>query len=98
MVTGETVALSDLPTDITSALNRGHDPASSSISPPVADLEAVERDAISAAILACHGNLTLAAKQLRISKSTLYLKVKKYSLECTAWPSASRATRRTRKK
>jgi transcriptional regulator of acetoin/glycerol metabolism len=81
MATGETVALSDLPADITSALDRGHDTASSSISPPVADLEAVERDAISAAILACHGNLTLAAKQLRISKSTLYLKVKKYSLE-----------------
>ena len=45
------------------------------------DLEAVERDAISAAIVACHGNLTLAAKELRISKSTLYLKVKKYDLD-----------------
>ncbi len=41
----------------------------------------MERDAISAAIVACHGNLTLAAKELRISKSTLYLKVKKYDLD-----------------
>jgi transcriptional regulator of acetoin/glycerol metabolism len=45
------------------------------------DLEAVERDAIGAAIAGCHGNLTLAAKELRISKSTLYLKVKKYGLD-----------------
>jgi len=34
-----------------------------------------------AAIVACHGNLTLVAKELRISKSTLYLKVKKYGLD-----------------
>jgi DNA-binding NtrC family response regulator len=33
------------------------------------------------AIFACHGNLTLVAKELRISKSTLYLKVKKYGLD-----------------
>ena len=37
--------------------------------------------AISAAIVACQGNLTLVAKELRISKSTLYLKVKKYGLD-----------------
>ena len=47
----------------------------------VVDLEAVEVDAIRAAIFACHGNLTLVAKELRISKSTLYLKVKKYGLD-----------------
>ena len=38
-------------------------------------------DVISAAIVACHGNLTLVAKELRISKSTLYLKVRKYGLD-----------------
>jgi DNA-binding NtrC family response regulator len=79
MATGESVTLADLPADITSPL--AHDPAGAPLAPPIADLEAVERDAISAAILACHGNLTLAAKQLRISKSTLYLKVKRYGLE-----------------
>jgi sigma-54 dependent transcriptional regulator, acetoin dehydrogenase operon transcriptional activator AcoR len=75
MVTGDTVAVSDLPADIASSL-----PAP----PPrstVMDLEAVERDTIAAAITACHGNLTLAAKELRISKSTLYLKLKKYGLD-----------------
>jgi transcriptional regulator of acetoin/glycerol metabolism len=40
----------------------------------------VERDAISTAIVTCHGNLTLIARELRISKSTLYLKVEKYGL------------------
>ena len=79
MATGESVTLADLPADITPPL--AHDPAGAPLAPPIADLEAVERDAIRAAILACHGNLTLAAKQLRISKSTLYLKVKRYGLE-----------------
>ena len=44
-------------------------------------MEAAERSAISAAIVACHGNLSLVAKELRISKSTLYLKVRKYGLD-----------------
>jgi len=46
----------------------------------VADLDAVERDAIRAAIARLQGNLTLVAKELRISKSTLYLKIEKYGL------------------
>jgi len=75
MVTGDTVALSDLSADIVSSL-----PATPP-RPTGMDLEAVERDAIGAAIAGCHGNLTLAAKELRISKSTLYLKVKKYGLD-----------------
>jgi transcriptional regulator of acetoin/glycerol metabolism len=75
MVTGDTVALSDLSADIVSSL-----PATPP-RPTAMDLEAVERDAIAAAIAVCHGNLTLAAKELRISKSTLYLKVKKYGLD-----------------
>ena len=47
----------------------------------VRNLESAERDAIAGAVTACHGNLTLAARQLRISKSTLYIKVKKYGLD-----------------
>jgi transcriptional regulator with PAS, ATPase and Fis domain len=82
MATGEAVTVSDLPAEITSSLDEAQDQASAPASPPaVVDLEAVERDAISAAIVACHGNLTLVAKELRISKSTLYVKVKKYGLD-----------------
>ena len=76
------MTVSDLPADIVSSLGEAQDQASAPPSPlAVVDLEAVERDAISAAIVACHGNLTLAAKELGISKSTLYLKVKKYGLD-----------------
>ena len=82
MATAETVTVSDLPAEITSSLAEAQGPASAPTSlPTVVDLEAVERDAISAAIVACHGNLTLVAKELRISKSTLYLKVRKYGLD-----------------
>ena len=75
MATGDTISISDLPAELTS-----------SRSAPVAhagvmDLESAERDAIAGAVTACHGNLTLAARQLRISKSTLYIKVKKYGLD-----------------
>src|SRR5262249_16717499 len=59
MATGEAVTLSDLPGDITTPLDYRREPAGSLLAPPIADLEAVERDAISAAILAYHGNLTL---------------------------------------
>jgi len=82
MATGEAVTVSDLPPDITTSLEQARAKASAPTSAPtVVDLEAVERAAISAAIVACQGNLTLAAKELRISKSTLYLKVKKYGLD-----------------
>ena len=82
MATGEMVTVSDLPGDVTPLRHEAQGPASASTSPrAVVDLEAVERAAISAAIVACRGNLTLAAKELRVSKSTLYLKVKKYGLD-----------------
>jgi len=82
MATGEAVTLSDLPPDITTSLDEAPAKASAPTSAStVVDLEAVERAAISAAITACQGNLTLVAKELRISKSTLYLKVKKYGLD-----------------
>jgi transcriptional regulator of acetoin/glycerol metabolism len=82
MATGAAVTVSDLPADVTSWRDEGPTQASASTSPPtVVDLEVVERDAISAAIVACQGNLTQTAKELRISKSTLYLKIKKYGLD-----------------
>jgi DNA-binding NtrC family response regulator len=82
MATGEAVTVSDLPPDITASLEEARAQTSAPTSPPgVVDLEAAERAAISAAIVACQGNLTLVAKELRISKSTLYLKVKRYGLD-----------------
>jgi formate hydrogenlyase transcriptional activator len=48
---------------------------------PVTGLAAVERDAIRAAILISHGNLTQVARTLRIAKSTLYLKIERYALD-----------------
>jgi DNA-binding NtrC family response regulator len=47
----------------------------------VTSLDAVERDAITAAILTYHGNLTQVAHALHIAKSTLYLKIEKYELD-----------------
>jgi sigma-54 dependent transcriptional regulator, acetoin dehydrogenase operon transcriptional activator AcoR len=81
LTTGDAVTVTDLPAEIASPTTQAHPP---SAEPPrsgtVTDLEAVERDAISAAIATCHGNLTLVARELRISKSTLYLKVEKHGL------------------
>jgi DNA-binding NtrC family response regulator len=48
---------------------------------PATGLDAVERDAIRAAILTYHGNLTQVARTLGIAKSTLYLKIERYALD-----------------
>jgi DNA-binding NtrC family response regulator len=47
----------------------------------VTGLDAVERDAVMAAILTYHGNLTQVARALHMAKSTLYLKIEKYELD-----------------
>jgi transcriptional regulator with PAS, ATPase and Fis domain len=44
-------------------------------------LKRVECDAIDVAIRTHRGNLTRVARSLNVSKSTLYLKVKKYALK-----------------
>src|SRR6266478_10170142 len=76
-----TLSLHDaLPTSTTQANPQPPVPTHSAA---VANLEAVERDAISTAITSCHGNLTLVAKELSISKSTLYVKVRKHGLDKT---------------
>jgi DNA-binding NtrC family response regulator len=46
-----------------------------------AGLKSFERDAIRSAIRIERGNLTRVARALRIAKSTLYLKMKKYTLQ-----------------
>jgi len=58
---------------------------------PAAGLEGVERAAIAGAIRKHGGNLTRTSRDLRISKSTLYLKIKKYALKPTIQEARSNA-------
>jgi len=85
MLTNEdTVTAAALPEEIAvSVTATGCTPHVSAESAAVPGLDAVERDAISGAIVRRHGNLTMVAKELRISKSTLYLKIDKYGLHTT---------------
>jgi sigma-54 dependent transcriptional regulator, acetoin dehydrogenase operon transcriptional activator AcoR len=78
--TGEPVAVADLPAEVAAASAGGPPIAGAPGSLPMTGLEAVERDAIRAAILMYHGNLTRVARTLRIAKSTLYLKIERYEL------------------
>jgi transcriptional regulator with PAS, ATPase and Fis domain len=82
LTSGDTVTAAALPEEIAlSIAATGREPGIPAVSAAVRDLDAIERDAISTAIARCHGNLTMVAKELRISKSTLYLKVDKYGLD-----------------
>ena len=84
LTTDDTVTAAALPEEIAlSVPATGREPGVSAESADVPDLDAVERDAISTAIARRRGNLTLVAKELRISKSTLYLKIDKYALNTT---------------
>jgi DNA-binding NtrC family response regulator len=73
---GDIVGVADLPANIASAVKGKAESVASE-----AGLQGVERDAIANAIRKHGGNLTRVATELGISKSTLYLKVKKYTLE-----------------
>jgi transcriptional regulator of acetoin/glycerol metabolism len=80
----DTVTAAALPEEIArSVAGPGHEPGASAEAEAVRDLDAVERDAISTGIARRQGNLTMVAKDLRISKSTLYLKIDKYGLNPT---------------
>lgn len=72
MSDGETVTLADLPPDIVPA---PAEPAA------VHRLDQLERQAIEATIAAHTGNLTSAARELGISRTTLYRKMEQYGLE-----------------
>jgi transcriptional regulator with PAS, ATPase and Fis domain len=75
---GEEVGVSAIPSD----LNTRRAPTSDVPPRPAAgQLKEVERETISRALRLYHGNLTSAARQLRIARSTLYIKVKKYALD-----------------
>jgi transcriptional regulator with PAS, ATPase and Fis domain len=85
MLTNEdTVTAAALPEEIALAVAAtGREPGVSAEPAAVRDLDAVEREAIGTAIARRQGNLTTVAKDLRISKSTLYLKIDKYGLNPT---------------
>jgi len=75
-----------MPSSSAGAASAGGPPTSGTLgSLPVTGLDAVERDAIRAAILTYHGNLTQVARTLRIAKSTLYLKIERYALDHVLW-------------
>jgi sigma-54 dependent transcriptional regulator, acetoin dehydrogenase operon transcriptional activator AcoR len=86
-VPGDVIGLQDLPPEIRGKTNA---PAPANERPDVlaarAGLSAREKsefDQICQALQSTAGNATLAAKQLGIAKSTLYLKLKKYALDDT---------------
>ena len=56
-------------------------PAEPAAGPDLSSLEATERLTILRVIQRVHGNLALAARELGISRSTLYRKVERYQLE-----------------
>jgi len=81
LTSDEIVTAAALPEEIAlSAAATPREPGVSAEAAAVPDLDAVERHAISTAIARRHGNLTMVAKELRISKSTLYLKIDKHGL------------------
>jgi transcriptional regulator with PAS, ATPase and Fis domain len=73
---GEHLGVSALPVEVRS---REDDDGSSAPWSP--RLEQLERDAIIVAIRIHRGNLTIVARDLRLARSTLYEKVKKYALD-----------------
>jgi transcriptional regulator with PAS, ATPase and Fis domain len=77
---GDEIGLAALPADLGGAALPAHSDSGTAGRNGVG-LKRVEREAIGAAIRVHRGNLTHVARELQISKSTLYLKMKKYSLE-----------------
>jgi DNA-binding NtrC family response regulator len=78
----------DLPPQITAPVSQ--DPVSPSPTPAVpardfilipGDLKAAQRGAILAQVEACGGNLTRAARQLGMARSTLYLRLTEYGYQ-----------------
>lgn len=77
----ETLSVADLPEEIQNVAGSPLLQGGQNTLPQPASLENAERETIRTTILACQGNLTQAARELGIAKSTLYAKVKKYGLE-----------------
>jgi transcriptional regulator of acetoin/glycerol metabolism len=80
MASGDVLEPADLPPEIglsTTCSTKDGAPSPAS----AGRLEAAELESIRATIEANQGNITLAAKDLGIAKSTLYIKLKKYGLD-----------------
>jgi sigma-54 dependent transcriptional regulator, acetoin dehydrogenase operon transcriptional activator AcoR len=81
LATDEVVDLASLPRELLEGPTPERDPArGAGQAPRDITLGLVEKDAISAAILTRQGNLTQVARDLNISRSTLYLKIEKHAL------------------
>jgi len=85
-----TIRVSDLPEDIKPrqatalpAVNGGHLPAFASAAAfgEGISLQTAERDALVRAIEEQHGHMTAVAAQLRISRNTLYRKIKRHGIQ-----------------
>lgn len=83
---GESLSLAHIPEDVrqgrSSAGSQG--PAAGAVSPvlpPTAQLEDMEKEFIRTKLQEAHGNKSLAAKKLGISRRTLYRKIEAYRLE-----------------
>jgi DNA-binding NtrC family response regulator len=75
---GNEIGPADLPADLADTVKVP--PSSVPVGPSDSGLQRIECDAIIAALGARGGNLTRVARDLRVAKSTLYLKIKKYCL------------------
>ena len=87
---GEVIGLADLPPEIGATPSASVDAGADISAGELSGLARSEFEQIRKVLQETSGNATLAAKQLGIAKSTLYLKLKKYSLDesLDSWRSA----------
>ena len=62
------------------SLHNGRPVARPPVDPPATDLNAVERDMIAQALADCSGNKSKAAARLGISRTQLYVRLRRYQL------------------
>jgi transcriptional regulator of acetoin/glycerol metabolism len=91
---GDVIGLQDLPMDLLGTADQKSRPTEGTANPELSGLARSEYEQICKVLRDTSGNATLAAKQLGIAKSTLYLKLKKYSLDesLDAWRSPQQET------
>jgi transcriptional regulator with PAS, ATPase and Fis domain len=75
---GDMIMLETLPKEVAQATEGVLD---RTMTGDASGLELIEREAIRESLRAHHGNLTRVASELSISRSTLYLKIRRYALE-----------------
>jgi transcriptional regulator with PAS, ATPase and Fis domain len=90
MSDADSVGLADLPVDLLAPVQAQAQAEANTTVASFGALRDAERETIDTAIRTHAGNLTLVARDLGISRSTLYLKLKKYGLEQTLGKARSR--------